>query len=69
MEIQEKEKKVVGLCSRPPQNVKLGTFTSYLCSDGKVMYKKSVMHVQSCYFANLNLKVKMLHGRIRNYDF
>ena len=28
IEDQEKEKKVVVLCSRPPQNVKLGIFTS-----------------------------------------
>ena len=26
-------------CSRPPENVKLGSFTSW-CSEGKEMYKK-----------------------------
>ena len=39
--------KVVVLFSRPPQNVKLGIFTSQSCS--------SLMHVPSCCFANLNL--------------
>ena len=29
IEVQEKKKGVVVLCSRPPLNVKLGTFTSY----------------------------------------
>ena len=56
IEVQEKKKKVVVLCSRPPQNVKVGIFTSWSCSDGKEMYKtRSVMHVQSCSFAILNL--------------
>ena len=32
----------------------LGTFTLYSCSDGKEIYKKSVMHVQSCCLADLN---------------
>ena len=54
IKVQENKKKVVVLCSRPRQNVNLGTFTLYSCSDGKEMYKKSVMHVQSCCFANLN---------------
>ena len=47
-----KEKKVVVLCSRPRQNVNSGTFTLSSDNDGKEMYKKSVMHVQSCCFAN-----------------
>ena len=47
-----KEKKVVVLCSRPRQNVNSGTFTLQSGNDGKEMYKKSVMHVQSCCFAN-----------------
>ena len=29
IKVQQKEKKVVVLCSRPPQNVKSGVFTSY----------------------------------------
>ena len=41
MKVQEKEKKVVVLCSRPSQNVKLGIFTSKSCSDGKEMYQKA----------------------------
>ena len=47
-----KEKKVVVLCSRPRQNVNSGTFTLLSGNDGKEMYKKSVLHVQSCRFAN-----------------
>ena len=53
--VHEKKKQVVVLFSRPRQNVKLGTFTLQSCSDGKEMCKKSVMHVQSCCFTNLNL--------------
>ena len=47
-----KEKKVVVVCSRPRQNVNSGTFTLQSNNDGKEMYKKSVIHVQSCCFAN-----------------
>ena len=36
-----KEKEVVVLCSRPRQNVKLGTFTLYSCNDGKEMYRNA----------------------------
>ena len=36
-----KEKEVVVLCSRPRQNVKLGTFTLYSCNDGKKMYRNA----------------------------
>ena len=36
----EKKKEVVVLCSRPIQNVKLGSITSYSCNDGKERYKK-----------------------------
>ena len=43
------------MCSRPRQNVNLGTFTfSSRATTAKKCTKKSVMHVQSC-FANLNL--------------
>ena len=38
-------------CLRPSQKVKLGIFTGSGAVDGKEMCKKSVMHVQSCYFA------------------
>ena len=42
IEVQEKKKKIVVLCSRSPQNVDLGRiFTSQSCSDGKKMYKKA----------------------------
>ena len=47
-----KKKKVVVLCSRARQNVNSGTFTLWSGNDGKEMYKKGVMHVQSCCFAN-----------------
>ena len=36
------------------QNMKLGIFTGGRAVDGKEMYKKSVMHVQSCCFALSN---------------
>ena len=48
MKVQEKEKEVIVLCSRPPENVKLG-------NNGKKLCKKSVMQAQSFCFANLNL--------------
>ena len=38
---QKKRKRVVVLFSRPPQNVKFGSFTSQSCNDGVEMYKKS----------------------------
>ena len=47
-----KDEKVVVLCSRLRQNVNSGTFTLLSGNDGKEMYKKSVMHEQSCCFAN-----------------
>ena len=33
------------MCLPPPQTVKLGSFTSWSCNEGKEMYKKSVIHV------------------------
>ena len=40
--VQEKKKKVVVLCSQPPQNVKWGIFMSESCNDGgKKLYKKA----------------------------
>ena len=36
---------------RPLQNMKLGIFTGSRADDGHEMYKKSVMHMQSCCFA------------------
>ena len=39
--VQEKKTKVVVLRSRPPQNVKLGTFTLQSCSGGEEMFKKA----------------------------
>ena len=35
--------------------MKLGIFTSGSCGDGKEMYKKRVIHMKTCCFANLNL--------------
>ena len=40
VEVQEKENKVDVLCSRPPENVKLGSFTSLSCSAAKKRTKK-----------------------------
>ena len=42
LRVQEKKKKVVVLWSRPPQNVKLGIFTSKSYSDDKEGYKTRV---------------------------
>ena len=56
IEVHEKKKKVVVLCSHFAQKVKLGTFTLQSCSDGKKKnVQKSSMHVQSCCFVYLNL--------------
>ena len=55
IKIREKKKKVVLLYFRPRQNANLGTFTLQSRDGGKEMCKKSVMQVQSCCFANLNL--------------
>ena len=41
IEGQENKKEVVVLCSRPPQNVKIGIFTSQPCNDSKEMYKEA----------------------------
>ena len=48
-----KREKFAAACLRPPQNVKLGIFTSQSRKDGEEMYEKSVMHVQSCCFVVL----------------
>ena len=55
-EVQEKKKKVVvlSMCPRSPENMKLGSFTSYVQWRQRNL-QKSVMHVQSFFFANLNL--------------
>jgi len=39
IEVREKTKKAVVLCSCPTKNVKLGTFTSYSFSDNEEMHK------------------------------
>ena len=41
IKVQEEEKNIVVLCSRPRQNVNLGTYTLRSCNDGKEMYKKA----------------------------
>ena len=41
IKVQGKKKKVVVLSSRPQRNVKLGSFTLWLCNDGQEMYKKA----------------------------
>ena len=41
IKVEEKKNKVVVLCSRSPQNVKLRIFKFYSCTDGKEMYKKA----------------------------
>ena len=46
-----KNRKIVVLCSRPPENVKLGRFV-VLEQRRRRNVQKSVVHVQSCCFAN-----------------
>ena len=41
-------------CLRPSQNVKLVIFTGSSAVDGKEIYKKACLHVQSCCFALSN---------------
>ena len=48
--VQEKKKEVVALCSRRPQNVKLGAFT-FSRAVTAMKCAKSLMQVQSCCFA------------------
>ena len=54
IKVQEKEKKIVVLCSRPTQSVKLGHFHVVVVQRRQRNVLKSVMHVQSC-LANLSL--------------
>ena len=43
------------LVTRPQQNLKIGRFTSWSCTDGKEMWPKNwMLNVQSCCFAYLN---------------
>ena len=60
IKVQEKKKKVFVFCSRPRQNVKLGSFVQRRQRN----VQKSVMHVQSCCFADLNLLL-FCHCRCR----
>ena len=43
-----KEKEVVVLCSRPRENVKLGTFHDVVLQRRQENVQKTVIHVQSC---------------------
>ena len=52
MEVQEKENEVVVLCSLTSSTKRKNR---QLYSNGKELCKKTVMHVQSFCFANLNL--------------
>ena len=61
MKVKEKKNKVDVFCSRSPQNVKLGIFTSLSCCDCKEMYKKALCSCKvvvlpiktNCFFAVL----------------
>ena len=48
IKVQEKKKKVVVLCSRPRENVKLGTFHDVVLQRRQENVQKTVIHVQSC---------------------
>ena len=43
---QKGKENFVVACLRPSENVKLSILTSYWCSDGKEIYKKSMMHAR-----------------------
>ena len=51
IQVQKEKENFVMAFLHPPLNGKLGIFMSLLCSDGKEIYKKSVLHVQCCFFA------------------
>ena len=55
IKVQEKKTKVAVVCSRPPQNVKFGIFYVVVMQWRQRNVQNSVMHVQSCCFAKLNL--------------
>ena len=50
--MQKEKQNFVVACLRPPKNAKLGMFTSQSCKNGQRNVQKSVVHVQSCCFAN-----------------
>ena len=83
IEVQEKKKKVVVLCSRPPQNVKIGIFTSQLCSDGKkkctkrhdahskLLFSQSkplLLFCRSCWHHRCHCLNSLLSNRLLNYS-
>ena len=51
IQAQKEEYNFVVASLRPSKNEKLGIFTSQSCISGKEIYKKGMMHVQSCCFA------------------
>ena len=53
IKVQKKKKKVVVLCSRPWQNVKISIDVVEVQGQQRNV-QKSVMHVKSCFFADLN---------------
>ena len=55
IKVQEKKNKVVVLCLRSTQNVKLLRFSRRCRAVTVKKFIKSLMHLQSCYFANLNI--------------
>ena len=62
IKVPEKKKKVVVFCSRPRQNVKLGSFTFH---DGREIYKKRWCTCKVVCFADLNLSVIFCRSRCR----
>ena len=48
IQFQKEERKFVVVWQHPPQNVKLGGYTSSSCSGRQRNVLESVMHVQSC---------------------
>ena len=63
IKVPEEKKKVVVFCSRPRQNVKLGSFTLRSCNDGREMCKKRWRTCKVVCFADLNLSVIFCRSR------
>ena len=58
IKVQEKKRRVVVFCSHPPQNVKLGSLIQVVVvQQWQRNVWKSMMLVQSCCFAKLNLSL------------
>ena len=69
IKVQEKKNEVVVLCSHSPQNVEFWHFHDIVVQWQQRNVKKSLMHVQSCCFANLNPLLFWHSCRQRHHNF